>query len=59
MTSLGRETYPREGEQMTANDELHAILALEADPPGAGLARSPYSTAQSESKGDEGQLLEG
>jgi hypothetical protein len=44
---------------MTANDELHAILALEADPPGAGLARSPYSTAQSESKGDEGQLLEG
>jgi hypothetical protein len=58
VTSLGREAFRREGDQMIANDELHAILLLEAGSPGARPARPPYSTALSEGKWDEARLLE-
>ncbi len=57
VTSLGREAFRREGDQMTANDELHAILLLEAGPPGTRPARPPYSTALSEGKWDEVRVL--
>ena len=54
VTSLGREAFRREGDQMTANDALHAIRLLEADPP----RDSASSAALSEGKWDEVELLE-
>jgi hypothetical protein len=57
VTSLGRDAFRREGDRMTANDELHAILLLAADLPGTRTARPPYSTVLCESKWDEATVL--
>jgi hypothetical protein len=55
VNSLGRHAYHREGDQMIANGELHAVLLLEADPPGS---RAPFKTGVPESRWDEAQFLE-
>jgi hypothetical protein len=54
VTSLGRDAFHREGDKMIANDELHAILLLEADPPGS---QPPYKTVVPEGKWDDVRLL--
>ena len=53
--SLGRDAYHREGREMIANAELHAVLLLEADPPGS---QPPFRTTLPESRWDESRLLE-
>ena len=53
--ALGRHAYHREGAEMIANGELHAVLLLEADPPGS---QAPFKTAVPESRWDEVRLLD-
>ena len=53
--SLGRHACHREGDQMIAGGELHAVLLLEADLPGS---QPPYKTVVPESRWDEVRLLE-
>jgi len=55
VTSLGRHAYHREGDQMIASGELHAVLLLEADSPGS---QPPFKTVVPESRWDEVRLLE-
>jgi hypothetical protein len=47
--SLGRRAYHREGDQMIAGGELHAVLLLEAVLPG----QPPRKTVLAESQWDE------
>ena len=56
VNSLGRHAYHREGDQMIADGELHAVLLLEADPPGGQL---PFKTVVPENEWDEVRLLAG
>lgn len=53
--SLGRHAYHREGAEMIADDERHAVLLLEADPPGS---QPPYRITVPERRWDEVSLLE-
>ncbi len=53
--SLGRDAYRREGKQVIANRGLHAVLLLEANPPGS---QAPFKTRVPESRWDEVRLLE-
>jgi hypothetical protein len=52
--SLGRHAYHREGDQMIAGGELHAVLLLEAELPG----QPPHKVVLSEGQWDEARLLE-
>ena len=54
--SLGRHTYHREGDQMIAGGELHAVLLLEADPPGS---QPTYKMVVPESKLGRGSAAGG
>ncbi len=54
--SLGRHAYHREGDHMITNGELHAVLLLEADPPGS---QPPFKVVVPESQWDEVRLLDG
>jgi hypothetical protein len=53
--SLGRHAYHREGDQMIAGGELHAVLLLEAESPG----QPSHKVVVPEGKWDEVRLLEG
>ncbi len=53
--ALERHAYHREGDKMIADGELHAILLLEADPPGS---QPPFKTVVTERRCDEVRLLE-
>lgn len=55
VSSLGRHAYHREGNQMIAGGELHAVLLLEADRPSS---QPPYKVVLPEGKWDEVRLLE-
>jgi hypothetical protein len=55
VVSLGRHAYQREGAEMIANGELHAVLLLEADPPGS---QQPFRMTLPEGSWDEVRLLE-
>lgn len=55
MDSLGRHSYHREGDQMIAGGELHALLLLELDPPGS---QPPHKIVVPENKWDEARPLE-
>jgi hypothetical protein len=52
--SLGRHAYHREGDQMIAGGELHAVLLLDAEMPG----QQPHKVVVPESAWDETRLLE-
>ena len=52
--SLGRHAYHREGDQMIAGGELHAVLLLEAESPG----QPPHKVVVPEGRWDEARLLE-
>jgi hypothetical protein len=53
--ALGRDAFHRECDKMVANGEPHAVLLLEADPPGS---QPPFKQVVPESKWDEVRLLE-
>ena len=55
VNSLGRHAYHREGDQMIASGELHAVLLLETDPPGS---QPPFKTVVPESRWNEVRILE-
>jgi hypothetical protein len=54
--SLGQDAYQRAGRKMVANGELHAVLLLEANPPGS---QPPLRAILPKSRWDEVRLLEG